>query len=1288
MKLFYKLLLVKLFVSVGVLLAQPATTTPADAATGVSQGLTTITWADFDEGAFGDGPYDAEFHGTDNTYGGVPTSTASGVVLGVTGLDISGETLDYNTTYYWRVRDTDTDGGGTDGTWYNYSFKVVIATPTLTAPADLDDPVTLDPTYTWTMDDDKSNIEYDVEVGTTSGGPYTTLNGTAIGPGTFTYTDGSNLTPGTTYYWVVTATVNDGSASNDGETTTSTQFEFTTATALAAPSGTVSPADDGTGVSLTPTISWGTTGGGTSTSGGIAPYSYTIEIYSDAAGANTINELTGIAGESYAWSDANNVNGYTGDLVYNTKYYWSVTVTDASNQTASTGIYGFTTLLATPALSSPADGVQLTTNDPTFTWTMADAKGNVEYELLLGTSPGLASPGDVDNTTAVGPGTLEINPSASLASGQLYYWNINAVVNDGTADNDGEEALATERSFRTPVKLTFPIDTVTDVPVLPTFKWEDVVFTETEYELRISTAGGSQAAFDGAVIFVDDALPADTDSVTYTEATEDDSLAGTFPFPLSNNTVYYWQVTAKDGGSTVISSPIWSFRTLNTSTVTLVTPFDGKTYSSFEPFNPILFDWDVTFPSTGLTYKLQIYEKATAPTKAEWETPTFEYDTTTTFYSASGFKANTKYYWRVVVYNGDDEVVNYSGEYSFTTAAGAVAATLTYPTGGIDTYTNAPTFYWYILGYLTGDISFDLLIDDEATVTAPHVQEHDSISTIYKTLTTDLDPGTTYWWKVITYYKRGTAEEDTAHSAIASFTTQGAGSLVKPVPSYPTGDVTLYTTSPYVYWYLSEFGSGLTYKVYYKTKSAGTYTEATGGTPTSNYFYQLSGLTPGEEYYWYVASFDGTSELDSDIDSFKVASTVTAGYPVASWPVGNPTVYTNQPTLYWYLAGSNLGLTEYHVTWRKDSAPADWEAYHGGSNPKAIVGIDTTFYTVDSVLEAGATYYWAVAGYDGSSHTVFSEGSFTVDAGSGTGTPVVVYPTGGTTVYTIAPSLSWTVTGSTSGISGYQVVYSKTSAFVADTSVTDTVTSASQTVTLSGLTPGATYYWKVRIDYGSSFSSYSSPVGEFVVSAGASSVVPKAGSPTDKITVNANNPMLSWILPVKSESELTYEVQVSESGSFQNSMVYSELDKPAVEVADLKDDTEYFWRVRSKTADGEYSDYSEATSFNTGNNSVVSVGEEDALPNEFAISQNYPNPFNPTTTIQYSIPEASIVSIKIYNILGQEVRSLINKEVNPGAYQVTWKGDDNFGHKVASGTYIYQIRAGSFVQSKKMVLLK
>ncbi|HWR82695.1 MAG TPA: FlgD immunoglobulin-like domain containing protein [Candidatus Deferrimicrobium sp.] len=102
----------------------------------------------------------------------------------------------------------------------------------------------------------------------------------------------------------------------------------------------------------------------------------------------------------------------------------------------------------------------------------------------------------------------------------------------------------------------------------------------------------------------------------------------------------------------------------------------------------------------------------------------------------------------------------------------------------------------------------------------------------------------------------------------------------------------------------------------------------------------------------------------------------------------------------------------------------------------------------------------------------------------------------------------------------------------------------------------------------------------------------------------------------------------------------------------------------------------------------VTEGPDDLLPKRFALSQNYPNPFNATTVIRYDLPKKAKVELTVYNILGQEVTTLVEKEQPPGSYEITWGGANEQGETVATGIYLYRIKAEEFVQSKKMLLLK
>ncbi len=102
------------------------------------------------------------------------------------------------------------------------------------------------------------------------------------------------------------------------------------------------------------------------------------------------------------------------------------------------------------------------------------------------------------------------------------------------------------------------------------------------------------------------------------------------------------------------------------------------------------------------------------------------------------------------------------------------------------------------------------------------------------------------------------------------------------------------------------------------------------------------------------------------------------------------------------------------------------------------------------------------------------------------------------------------------------------------------------------------------------------------------------------------------------------------------------------------------------------------------------------IPAEYALHQNYPNPFNPATTIKYDLKQTSQVTLKIYTLLGQAVRTLINESQDAGYQSVVWDGRNEAGVPVASGIYLYRLEAidaslsttSGFVQTRKLILMK
>jgi len=104
---------------------------------------------------------------------------------------------------------------------------------------------------------------------------------------------------------------------------------------------------------------------------------------------------------------------------------------------------------------------------------------------------------------------------------------------------------------------------------------------------------------------------------------------------------------------------------------------------------------------------------------------------------------------------------------------------------------------------------------------------------------------------------------------------------------------------------------------------------------------------------------------------------------------------------------------------------------------------------------------------------------------------------------------------------------------------------------------------------------------------------------------------------------------------------------------------------------------------------ITKVEQENLIPSVYKLEQNYPNPFNPETKISWQIAVGSFVSLKIYDVLGNEVATLVNEEQSAGTYQVTFNPQLTTNHQqLSSGIYFYQLRAGDFIQTKKMILLR
>ena len=172
-------------------------------------------------------------------------------------------------------------------------------------------------------------------------------------------------------------------------------------------------------------------------------------------------------------------------------------------------------------------------------------------------------------------------------------------------------------------------------------------------------------------------------------------------------------------------------------------------------------------------------------------------------------------------------------------------------------------------------------------------------------------------------------------------------------------------------------------------------------------------------------------------------------------------------------------------------------------------------------------------------------------------------------------------------------------------------------------------------------------------------------------------PQLTWH---SSAGAASYHVQVSNNSAFSSTIADTTVSDTVVILKSLPGNTRLFWHVSSISDKGE-SPFTDAFYFIT--QEALAVEDIGGMPTEYKLFQNYPNPFNPTTQIQFSIPRSGFVSLKVYNLIGQEVATMFEGIKQAGSHVVSFNSSG-----LSSGVYIYTLKSNNFVDSKKLILLK
>jgi len=195
-----------------------------------------------------------------------------------------------------------------------------------------------------------------------------------------------------------------------------------------------------------------------------------------------------------------------------------------------------------------------------------------------------------------------------------------------------------------------------------------------------------------------------------------------------------------------------------------------------------------------------------------------------------------------------------------------------------------------------------------------------------------------------------------------------------------------------------------------------------------------------------------------------------------------------------------------------------------------------------------------------------------------------------------------------------------------------------------------------------------------VVTVSSPIVSPKPGSKNQSTT-----PVIRWR---KTPGATRYQLQVSSDSLFASTACNdSSLSDTVRQVGPLNKSVKYFSRVRAM-ASGAWGEFSSPAAFTTGT-VATPIESEESAPTETALRQNYPNPFNPATAINYQLAAATHVTLKVYDVLGQEVETLVEAPQSAGTYSVTWNAAGR-----SSGVYLFRLTTGGYSATRRMVLLK
>ena len=1114
------------------------------------------------------------------------------------------------------------------------SFGLLV-TPSMVAPSHGSVGQVVNVMLDWGTSTGATYYEYKLNTSPTLAGA------TAISTGSNSYYYTSELKFNTTYYWSVRAR----SATDSSDW--SVIYMFTTMDGVSL----VAPSNGATAQDVNVLLDWNSVSGITY---------YDMDFDTSATFSSPLHQLIPVS--------SSNSYFYTTNLRFGQKYYWRVRARHGADTTTWSTVWNFTTM-DNVSLVSPSNGATGQDVNPYLDWNIVN--GITYYDVEIDTTASFTSP--LHQLVPQSSSYSYYYPS-NLRFGQKYYWRVRA---RHTTDTTSWSTIWNFTTMNN-VSLVSPSNGATGQDVNPYLDW-NTVNGITYYDVELDTTASFSSPLHQLV-------------------PQSSSYSYYYPSNLRFGQKYYWRVRARHSTDTTSWSATWNFTTHDN--VSLVSPSNGATGQDVSPYldwntvNGITY-YDVELDTTAsfssplhqlvpqsssysyyypsnLLFGQKYYWRARARHSADttswsatwnftthnsttlyspsngavaqnvdinldWNTVSgithydVEFDTTATFnsplhqiqstlsgysnYTPGNLLFGTKYYWRARSRHSADTTA-WSATWNFTTHN---STTLYSPSNGATAQDVNVNLDWNAVSGIT---YYDVEYDTTASFNSPLHQVQTTLSGYSNYTPGNLLFATTYYWRARSRH----ATDTTAWSSVWSFTTRDG----KPVHVSPGNASTGISLNPTIDW---SAVSGITL-YQYEYSADPTFSSATPvGTGTTSQA-GLSNLSYGQTYYWRVRTCHPADTSDwSTPWSFTTLYQLTTPVVLSSPADGT----------------TGIGTSTVSMTWQTYATAVFYEYMYAdnASFTNAVSGSAVTTSQITAPLLPGTTYYWKVRANNGSGYSPWSA-AWTF-ATSGLAVPVLISPANGATDQNLSVTLDWQ---DAAAATFYEYEFDDDIMFgspMANGSVTTSYTS------VSGLSYGTTYYWRVRSSDGTNFSGWCSPWSFTTGTLAAPALITPSNGASNQAL---NNLVLDWSdVSGASMYEYYYDTDINFTNPTHAIVTVSQ-----VTISGLSNNTSYFWKVRS--SDGTvYSPYSSTWSFTT----VTGVGIDETETNVVL----YPNPATDQT--QLTFENAAQRNISVLNINGMVVFEIQSDEMNvmldisalsPGIYPVV----------VREGTQIFTLK--------------